>query len=128
MCLIMGDSTLNGLQQELMGKCDKVRAFPSAIIKDFYDYAIPLIRKKPSFLTLMAGTNDAINKRSKCILEEPLQLKMFYNLNFKLWSYYFMPDTPLSLAQPRSAWMTNFIFLNFNPAMSNTIFYQFIIT
>ena len=36
---------LNGLQQELMGPQFIVRAFPGAVIKDFYDYAIPLLRK-----------------------------------------------------------------------------------
>ena len=55
----MGDSTVNGIQQELMGPRYKVGAFPGSIIKDFYDCAIPLIRKNPSFLP-MASTNDVI--------------------------------------------------------------------
>ena len=79
--LMIGDSTLNGTQQELMGQCYKVRAFPGAIIKDFYDYAIPLLLwKNALFVILVAGTNDVINKSSKCILEELLQLKMFLQL------------------------------------------------
>ena len=46
--LIMGDSTLNGIQVTLMGQCFKVRAFPGAIVRDFHHHAIPLLEKKPS--------------------------------------------------------------------------------
>ena len=76
-CLIMGDSTLNGLQQELMGPRFIVRVFPGAVIKDFYDYTIPLLRKKPSYIILMIGTNDSLYKTSETLLVELLQLKNF---------------------------------------------------
>ena len=55
----MGDSTLNGIQENLMGPRFKVRAFPGAIVRDFYHHALPLLEKKPSYVILMAGTNDA---------------------------------------------------------------------
>ena len=73
--LIMGDSTLNGIQETLMGPCFKVRAFPGTIVGDFHHHAIPLLEKKPSYIVIMAGTNDAITRTSEVILVELLQLK-----------------------------------------------------
>ena len=75
--LIMGDSTLNGIQETLMGPRFKVRAFPGAIVRDLYHHAIPLLEKKPSYIIIMAGTNDAITKTSEIILVELLLLKSF---------------------------------------------------
>ena len=83
-CLIMGSSLLNGVKEELVGPRFKVRAFPGAIIQDFYDYAMPLVKKKPSSIILMAGSNDAVNKNksSQSLLEELLRLKSFLQSKF----------------------------------------------
>ena len=75
--LIMGDSTLNGIQETLMGPRFKVRAFPGAFVRDFHHLAIPLLKKKPSYIVTMAGTNDTITKTSEIILVELLQLNSF---------------------------------------------------
>ena len=40
--LVMGDRTLNGIHEKLMGPRFKVRAFPGAIVRDFYHDSIPL--------------------------------------------------------------------------------------
>ena len=76
---------LNGIKEELMGPRFKVPPFPGAIIADFYNYAIPFIKKKPSSIIIMAGSNDAVNKNkcSKSILEELLGLKSFLQSKFR---------------------------------------------
>ena len=79
----MGSSLLNGVKEELMGPRFKIRAFPGAVINDFYDYAVPLIKKKPSYIIIMAGSNDAINKSSQTILEDLLKLKSFLQSKFE---------------------------------------------
>ena len=75
--LIMGDSTLNGVQEALLGPRFKVRAHPGAIVRDFYHHAVPLLEKKPTYVIIMAGTNDSTMKSSELILVELLQLKTF---------------------------------------------------
>ena len=68
--LITGDSLVLGLQEKKMEKNVKVRGFSGGNINDFYTYLIPLLRKKPSFIILMVGTNDAMK-----LLAELLALK-----------------------------------------------------
>ena len=75
--LVMGDSTLNRIHELKMGRRFKVRAFPGAMIRDFYHHAITLLEKNPSYVLVMAGSNDSPNKSSECILIEMLQLKKF---------------------------------------------------
>ena len=43
--LVIGDSTLNEIQELRMGRHFKVGAFPGAIICDIYHHAIPLLEK-----------------------------------------------------------------------------------
>ena len=73
--LITGDSLVLGLQEKKMGKNVKVRGFSGGNINDFYTYLIPLLRKKPSYIILMVGTNDATMKSSEKLLAELLALK-----------------------------------------------------
>ena len=75
--LILGDSIIGGVQAKLMGPRYKVRSIGGAIIRDFYHHSIPLLEKKPSFVIIMAGTNDANYKSSEEIVVELLQLKTF---------------------------------------------------
>ena len=49
--LVIGDSTLNGIQESKTGPRFKVRAFPGAIIRDLYHHSIPLLDKNPSFVS-----------------------------------------------------------------------------
>ena len=62
--LIMGDSTVTGLMEKKMSRNRKVkiRFFPGAKINDMFHYAIPLLEKKPDYVILHVGTNDAPSK------------------------------------------------------------------
>ena len=62
-------------KERLMGPRFKVRAFPRGIVGDFYHNALPLLEKKPTYVILMAGTNDSLTKTSEAILVELLKLK-----------------------------------------------------
>lgn len=78
-CLIVGDSTLNGVQEKRMSSNNliKVRIFSGAKIVDFYNYLVPLMAKCPSRVIIQAGCNDALEKSSQMILDELLQLKHY---------------------------------------------------
>ena len=90
--LVMGDSTVNGIQEKFIGPRFKVRAFPGSIVHDFYNYAITLLEKRLSYVILMAGTNDLINKSSQEILVEMLQLRTFIESN--------CPDCKVAISCP----------------------------
>ena len=79
-CLVIGDYTLNGIREELVGPNFKVCAHSGAIIQDIYSYIVPLLRKIQTCVILMVSTNDAIEKDSNKILNELLDLKK-YSLN-----------------------------------------------
>ena len=85
-CLIVGDSTLNGLKESKMSYNGTivVRSFPGAVVGDFYNYLEPLMEKLPSKLVIHAGTNDSINKNSTDILNELLQLKTYLEERFRI--------------------------------------------
>ena len=68
-CLVIGDSTLNGIQEELRGPNFKVRAHSDAIIQDIYSYIAPLLPRNPTYVILMVGTTS-IEKDSNQILNE----------------------------------------------------------
>ena len=78
-CAIVGDSILSGLQENLMSKdrSIKVRCFPGSTIDDMYFNIIPVIKKKPDFLILHVGTNDAKTCSETEILDKLLKLKHF---------------------------------------------------
>ena len=44
-CLVIGDSTLNGIREELMGPNFKIGAHSGAIIQDIYIHITPLLPK-----------------------------------------------------------------------------------
>ena len=75
--LVVGDSTLLGVQEKKMGSKFKVRAFSGANISDLYFYLLPLLQKKPKNIIIMAGTNDAIEKDADTIVNELMQIKWF---------------------------------------------------
>ena len=77
--LIMGDSTVSGLMEKKMSRNRKVkiRFFPGAKIKDMFHYAIPLLEKKPDYVILHVGTNDAPYKGGSDISKEILELMRF---------------------------------------------------
>ena len=55
----------------------KVRYFPSARAGDMYHYMKPLLRKLPDYIILHIGTNDALNNKSRKILDKTLKLKTY---------------------------------------------------
>ena len=76
-CLIIGDSTIHGLEEHRMGGKFKVRGHSGAIIADLYHHIIPLIPKNPKYIVIMIGTNDARNKTANEIMLEIKDLKLF---------------------------------------------------
>ena len=72
----MGDSTVSGIIEKKMSRNRKVkiRFFPGAKIKDMFHYIIPLLEKKPDYVILHVGTNDAPYKADSDISNEILEL------------------------------------------------------
>ena len=77
-CAIVGDSMLNGIDDKrLSKKYGNVKVFPfsGARIEDINHYITPIIKKKPDFLILHVGTNDATTDTSRTIADNLLMLK-----------------------------------------------------
>ena len=74
-CVIVGGSTVLGLNEKRMGDKFKVRGFSGAVVQDMYHYLHPLLEKKPTYIIMMVGTNDAPHKSAEEILVELLKLK-----------------------------------------------------
>ena len=73
-CVIVGDSIIIGLNEKRMGDKFKVRGFSGAKIH-MHHYLHPLLEKKPTFMILMVGTNDATHINAVPIIAEILKLK-----------------------------------------------------
>ena len=82
--LIVGDSILNGIQENRMSfnGSIKVRPFPGAVVNDFYNYLEPLMEKKPEKLIIHAGSNDALDKTAEEIFNDLIQLKSYIKQRF----------------------------------------------
>ena len=74
-CVIVGGSTILGLNEKRMGDKFKVRGFSGAVVQDMYHYLHPLLEKNPTYVIMMVGTNDAPHKSAEEILVELLKLK-----------------------------------------------------
>ena len=77
-CLIVGDSILTGIDEKRLSRNNqvvKVRDFRGATIDDLKHHLVPLLKKKPEHIILHIGTNDAVSKTSRRILDDLLQLK-----------------------------------------------------
>ena len=72
---------LHGLDGERLSKkfMVKVRPHSGATVRDMYDHLNALLRKKPKYLILHVGANDATNneKTAEMIYEETVRLKLF---------------------------------------------------
>ena len=64
---IVGDSIISGLDEKLLSKKNpvKVRSFPGSTVEDMFFNLVPIMKKKPDFIILHVGTNDAANSTSK---------------------------------------------------------------
>ena len=94
--LIVGDSLISGLLENKMGTNVKVRSFSGALVKDLHNYLIPLLKKRPSNIILMAGTNDAVMSTSTAILQELLLLKV--------WIIETLPGVNVCISCPTVCW------------------------
>ena len=76
--LITGSSILCGLDEHRMNNKFnvKVRPHPGANIRDMYDHIAPHLRKRPAYIFLHIGSNDAPCKSSNLILDEMMTLKI----------------------------------------------------
>ena len=79
--LIAGDSMLHGINEKRMSKKlnVKVRPHSGATIRDTFDHLKALLRKKPKYLIIHAGANDATNneKSADTLYNEIIRLKNF---------------------------------------------------
>ena len=75
---IIGDSMVSGLKEELLSNKKhqvKVKCCRGATIEDMFDYVKPILKRKPDYVVLHVGTNNAKDMTSKNMLDKLLQLK-----------------------------------------------------
>ena len=77
-CAIIGDSILTGMEEnrfQNIGRKVKFFDHSSATIDDLHHHIIPILKRKPDHIIIHVGTNDAVSKTSRQILDDLLQLK-----------------------------------------------------
>ena len=76
-CAIVGDSMVNGIDEKKLQKngSAKVFYFSGARINDMNHHLMPIIAKRPDYLILHVGTNDATTNTSRKIIDDLLVLK-----------------------------------------------------
>ena len=77
-CAIAGDSMINETDDKRLSQKFgnvKVFHFSGARIEDLNQYIVPIIKNKPDYLILHAGTNDAATNSSKKIVDDLLMLR-----------------------------------------------------
>ena len=79
--LIAGDSMIGGIDEKRLSRnrCVKVRTHPGATLQDMGHHLTALLRKRPTYVLLHAGTNDAPDKdkTAESIFQEILDLKSY---------------------------------------------------
>ena len=70
---------LTGLDENKLRNC-KVRIHPGARIKDMYYHLGSHLRKKPSKVILLIGTNDCVDDSWSQVVEKLIQLKIFIDV------------------------------------------------
>ena len=79
-CLIVGDSILTGIDEKRLSRNNqvvKVQDVRGVTIDNLKHHLLHLLKKKPEHIMLHIGTNDAVSKMSRQILDELLQLKQY---------------------------------------------------
>ena len=74
----IGDSMVSGLKEELLSNKKhqvKVRCCRGATVEDMFDYVKPILKRKPDYVVLHVGTNNAKDMTSRNIIDKLLQLK-----------------------------------------------------
>ena len=74
--LITGDSMLYGIEERKLRNA-KVRMHPGASIEDMYHHLGAHLRKKPSNILLLVGTNNCTSDDYEVIIEKMLALREF---------------------------------------------------
>ena len=76
-CALVGDSMINGIDEKKLQKYGnfKVFYFSGARINDMNHHLMPIIAKRPDYLILHVGTNDATTNTSRKIIDDLLMLK-----------------------------------------------------
>ena len=69
---------VSGLKEELLSNTKrqvKVWCCRGATVEDMFDYVKPILKRKPDYVVLHVGSNDAKDMTSTNILDKLLQLK-----------------------------------------------------
>ena len=69
---------VSGLKEELLSNKKHqviVRCSRGATVEDIFDYVKPILKRKPDYVVLHVGTNNAKDMTSKNMLDKLLQLK-----------------------------------------------------
>ena len=76
-CAIVRDSMVNGIDEKKLQKHGSVKVFyfSGARINDMNHHLMPIIAKRPDYLILHVGTNDATTKTFRKIIDDLLILK-----------------------------------------------------
>ena len=72
------DSVVSGLKEGLLSNKKhqvKVRCCRGAMVEDMFDYLKTILKRKPDYVVLHVGTNNAKDITSRKILDQLLQLK-----------------------------------------------------
>ena len=88
---IIGDSMVSGLKQELLSNKNhqvKVRCCRRTTVEDMFDYGKPILKRKPDYVVLHVGTNNAEDMTSRNILGKLLPLKTAVLGSYKNCSYF----------------------------------------
>ena len=102
-CLIAGDSILTETDEKRLSgnnQVVKVRDFRVTTIDDLKHHLFPLLKKRPEHIILHIGTNDAVSKTSRQILDKLLQLEQ-YIINTWPTCRVMFPDQRLRLTMVR---------------------------
>ena len=79
-CLIVGDSILTEVDQKRLSKNDQLEQlvkFRAAAINHLKRHIVLLLKKKPEHIILHIGTNDAVLKMARQILDALIQPKHY---------------------------------------------------
>ena len=68
---------IGGVEERRMGGKYKVRSHPGAETDDIYYHVTPVLKKKPSSVIIVAGTNDALSKSADDIFDKLIDLKKY---------------------------------------------------